>query len=184
MEEATHDTTEVQPRRGWKRFSVYAESLLAVIFLAYVQHNTNLIEGDRPRYTLMLIGTCYAVWRGGRGPGVFALVTSIVISDWVLTDPMFSFSALGFGDALGLTLLLVVGTFIIVLGDAQRRDRNRALRREKELTVVNDQLATAQAALAEALARRASELSELKRFVAEEDLVPAPKKPPSNPPMF
>jgi K+-sensing histidine kinase KdpD len=154
------------------------ETLVIVTVIAVIQYTANSLLEDRARYTLMLVGTCYGTWRGGKGPGVFALLFSGLIGAYVLTQQKFSLVASDIRDSVSLALYLVVGAVIILFGEALRKERLLLVERERDLTEAHKQLEQAHQSLETLLQKRANELSEIKRFVAEEELpasVPNPR---------
>jgi len=164
--------TSGETRSGWKTVAVF------VAVIAVIQYTANSLLEDRARYTLMLVGTCYGTWRGGKGPGVFALLFSGLIGAYVLTQQKFSLVASDIRDSVSLALYLVVGAVIILFGEALRKERLLLVERERDLTEAHKQLEQAHQSLETLLQKRANELSEIKRFVAEEELpasVPNPR---------
>ncbi len=154
----------------WKRLSQYLETFLVVIVISFLQFIANSMMEERARYTLMLIGTCYGTWRGGKGPGVFALLLSGLIGAYVLTHQHFTMVIQDIVGSFSLTLYLLVGAVIIVFGESQRKERKRAQDNEAKLIVALSDLAKANETLEHLLEVRQEELSEIKRFVAEEEL--------------
>jgi K+-sensing histidine kinase KdpD len=170
--------TSGETRSGWKTVAVFVETLVIVTVIAVIQYTANSLLEDRARYTLMLVGTCYGTWRGGKGPGVFALLFSGLIGAYVLTQQKFSLVASDIRDSVSLALYLVVGAVIILFGEALRKERLLLVERERDLTEAHKQLEQAHQSLETLLQKRANELSEIKRFVAEEELpasVPNPR---------
>ncbi len=157
-------------RIGWRDVLPYIETLAIVIIIAAIQFEANYLMEERARYSLMLIGTCYGTWRGGKAAGIFALLLSALIGAYFLTPQRFSLVVQDIIDSITLTLYLVVGAVIILFGEAQRRERRRALDGENNLRIAHEELAKANAQLEELLQKRVEELSEIKRYVAEEEL--------------
>jgi dienelactone hydrolase len=93
-----------------------------------------------------------AVWVGGRGPGVVALVLAVVLSRYFLLEPLHSFSVHP-SDAVRFATFPVSAGFVVAIGGGLHRERERemralqateALRREVEaLQNVTARLSTA-----------------------------------------
>ena len=168
-----NETAHPPGKLDWKAISPYVETLAIVVAIAFIQHTANLFMEERSRYTLMLIGTCYGTWRGGKGPGIFALLLSGLIGAYFLAPQRFSLVIQDILDSVNLTLYLIVGAVIIVFGESQRQERKRVQEREQQLIAAHEELAKANATLEHLLEIRQEELTEIKRFVADEDLPPS-----------
>ena len=140
--------------------------------IAVLQYTANAFMAEKARYILLLIGTCYGTWRGGKKAGIFALVMSGLIGAFFLTHQEFSLVIHSDQDSISLLLYLIVGSVIIVFGEALRKERLKGLDRERELLQAQNDLAEANAKLESLLHLRQKELTEIKRFVADEELLP------------
>lgn len=61
----------------------------------------------------------------GRGPGLFALILSVLVLDTVLVPPMFSFTMPATRNVIELVLVTIVGTVMIFAQDAHHRTQER-----------------------------------------------------------
>lgn len=151
-----------------RALSPYLETTVLVLVLAVVQSFAVQTLEDKPRYTLLLVATCYATWRGGTGPAVLALVGSCIVGTLFLRPESEAFALSNPGDVVRLVLTAIVGIVIILFGEAVRRQQRRLMERERELRIANAELAQAKAQLESLVERRTEELVEIRRFVAEE----------------
>ncbi|MGV3614679.1 MAG: DUF4118 domain-containing protein [Fimbriimonas sp.] len=151
-----------------KMASPYLETIVMVLLLATIQFFAASALQDKPRYTLLLVATCYATWRGGTGPAVVALVGSGLVGTLFFRAEHEAFTFSNAGDVVRLILTGIVGVAIILFGGALRAQKRRVLEREEELRVANAELAAAKAKLESLVERRTEELKEIRRFVADE----------------
>jgi len=167
------DTNQVRAKQNdWRELLIYPEVLLFVLVVAAVQYSANNFMESRARYILLLVGTCYGSWRGGKKTGIFALAMSGLIGAFFLTHQQFSLEIQNVQDSISLTLYFLVGGVIILFGESLRKERQRVLERERELLQVQTELASTNERLNQLLELRQRELSEIKRFVADEDIHP------------
>ncbi|MDR3691888.1 MAG: DUF4118 domain-containing protein [Fimbriimonas sp.] len=152
-----------------KTLAPYLETLVVVVIIASIQFMANSLMEERSRYSLMLIGTCYGTWRGGKGPGIFALLFSGLIGAYFLTPQRFSLVVQDILDSINLLLYLVVGSVIILFGEALRKERQLVQQREQDLRLAHEELEKAHLSIEQLLQKRQDELTEIKRFVADEE---------------
>jgi K+-sensing histidine kinase KdpD len=157
--------------RPWdiaKVISPYLETIAMVLLLATIQFLAAGALQDKPRYTLLLVATCYATWRGGTGPAIVALIGSGLVGALFFRSENEAFTLSNAGDVVRLILTGIVGIAIILFGGALRAQKRRILEREEELRIANAELADAKAKLESLVERRTEELKEIRRFVADE----------------
>ena len=65
-------------------------------------------------------GLVLAVWFGGIGPGVLALVVSVPLSRFLLLEPLYSF---GTRNTAGWIVFVATGAVIVALGGSLHRGR-------------------------------------------------------------
>lgn len=167
--EETNSAAAVDFRMDRKTLAPYLETLVVVVIIASIQFMANSLMEERSRYSLMLIGTCYGTWRGGKGPGIFALLFSGLIGAYFLTPQRFSLVVQDILDSINLLLYLVVGSVIILFGEALRKERQLVQQREQDLRLAHEELEKAHLSIEQLLQKRQDELTEIKRFVADEE---------------
>ncbi len=53
--------------------SPYVEGIVLVVLLVSAKHKLSGLVEDHAWFSILLIGPCYSVWRGGLGPGLLSL---------------------------------------------------------------------------------------------------------------
>jgi len=165
MEQSSDKDENITP---FKRISPYLESAGLVLWLAFIQISAGHLLEDRARFTLLMIAPCYGTWRGGLGPGLLALVCSAFLGVFLFAVPKYSFAVRDPGDVVSLVLFVIVGIVVVLFGEAQRISERRVRDRERRLKVALAELAEANASLEAMVARRTEELTEIRRWAAEE----------------
>jgi signal transduction histidine kinase/CheY-like chemotaxis protein len=89
--------------------------------------------GHAVPYATLYGAVAIAVWFGGLGPAVLAMVLGYALSNVRYTSPSGELSIAGPADAIGLGLFALSCSLIIVLGEAMRRTRDRYRASEVEL---------------------------------------------------
>lgn len=152
----------------WKCAQPYGETLLLVAVTLVLQVQGGRLFEHRAYCSPLLIATCYATWRGGKGPGLVSIIAGGLAALYFLAPPRYSFQVDEAADIVSIALFLLVGVAIVLFGDAHRIERQKVAQREAELKVAYAKLEESNAALDALIARRTAELTEIKNFVAEE----------------
>jgi PAS domain S-box-containing protein len=118
----------------------------------------------------------FVAWIGGTGPGLLALVLTVVAFDYFFLSPVHSFS-LPFGDLPRLVLFIIAALFVLALSAAQRRTAEtlRRIRDEQQETVRELQRLNEALRLENAERKRAEEKIRLaeQELQATVDTIPA-----------
>lgn len=69
----------------------YGAALLSVGFALALRLSLQPVIGERGVYTIFLLAVAAAAWSGGFGPALVATGLSVLVADWFLVPPMFSF---------------------------------------------------------------------------------------------
>jgi len=156
-------------REGWWKHALpYGEALVLVFLTVILQMQGGRLFEQRAYCSPLLIATCYATWRGGKGPGLVSIFAGGVAALYFLAPPRYSFRVDEAADIVSIALYLLVGVAIILFGDAHRSERQKVVQREAELKIAYAKLEESNAALDALITRRTAELTEIKNFVAEE----------------
>ncbi len=78
-------------------------------------------------FLISTLAVVYAAWRGGLGPGLYAMVTSALLAWVFIVHPTTFEGSLPAGDVANLLLYLVVGVASSAMGQAMRTARQHAL---------------------------------------------------------
>jgi len=131
-------------------------SVLAVLVRAMLDP---VLAGDHV-YVLPLLAVVYVAWNSGFKPGLVTLFTSMAAIVFIFVPPEYSFIKTRVSDYIAIGMFLFAGVGCSLLGEAQRRQRRRAIRhlaiaqdRQRELEELTVKLAAAQQQTAEALAQ-------------------------------
>lgn len=152
----------------FSRASPYLEGMIVVVLLIVANHRiSGLVEG-RAWFSLLLIGTCYSVWRGGMMPGLVSLGFSALLGAYYYLPPMYSLAVASRADWISLMIYLILGFVIVGFGSAHHAERQRILERDRELSKANERLSDRIQMLDEALKTRTKDLQEFRRWAAEE----------------
>ena len=109
-------------------------------------------------YATLYGAVAIAVWFGGLGPAVMAMVLGYAIINVRYISPYGELAMNGPADAIGLALFALSSSLIIVLGEAMRRTRDRYRASEVELKERAAQLQRADAKKSQFLAVLSHEL--------------------------
>lgn len=151
-----------------KRLSPYVETVLVLVALAMLQEASRSLHRGHATFAPLLIATCYGTWRGGKGPGLLALGLSGFVGTFFFAEPRLSLSIREYGDIVRLLLATMLGLVIVWFGESLRLEKLRVQAKERELQEANRELGEAKAQLEKLLQRRTDELTEIKRWAAEE----------------
>jgi two-component system, OmpR family, sensor histidine kinase KdpD len=125
-----------RPRVPWDQ---YARALAVVVVCGLIGALMNLIELEEgPRSSnlvmLFLLGVVYAAARFGRGPGILASISSVVVFDFFFVEPQLTFAVtdtqyfLTFAVMLGIAVL--ISTLTARIREQAQISRQRARRTE------------------------------------------------------
>jgi signal transduction histidine kinase/ActR/RegA family two-component response regulator len=89
--------------------------------------------GNGVPYVTLYGAVAIAVWFGGLGPAVLAMVLGYAIVNVRYISPYGDLSIAGPAQSIGLALFALSGSLIVVLGEAMRRARDRYRASEAEL---------------------------------------------------
>ena len=89
--------------------------------------------GDRVPYITLYGAVAIAVWFGGLGPAVLAMVLGYALVNVRYISPLGALSVTGPSESIALALFALSCSLIIVLGEAMRRTRDRYRTSEAEV---------------------------------------------------
>src|ERR1043166_4765338 len=122
-----------QNRRASKSLG-FLVAALSVALTTFIRWRLDPLLGGRFAFLILFAGVALTVWYGGWLPAVFAAVAGFLVSDWLFIEPRYQF---GLSDPMvlaGLAGYTVSCAFIIYLGEALRRARQRAEERGERLS--------------------------------------------------
>lgn len=128
---------------GFGRYALAAGSVL--IAIAIRLSLTPFVGPELFPFTILLAAVVFSAWYCGLGPSIVAAVISLCGAWYAFLDPRLSLPEKNLRDQIsGLVVFAVVSSFIIALGEANRRARQyleqRVRERTEELSVANEQL--------------------------------------------
>jgi PAS domain S-box-containing protein len=127
----------------------YAAATLAVAVATGLSLVTQDFLHIDPYVSLFLCASLFAAWLGGAGPGLAAVVLSILAFDYFFIAPIHSL-VMGAEDALRLVFFMIAALFVVWISAHQRRTSELLRRANKSLQMEN-----AERTRAEQSARRA-----------------------------
>jgi PAS domain S-box-containing protein len=113
-----------------RRIVMYALALLGAASAVALALAAELIGFNKLEVPLLLFAIAVAVWYGGFGPGVVAIVAAIVSVDYFFTEPRFSF----YIDRADVGYFIVFILFAVLIGwfALRRRGIEQELRRARD----------------------------------------------------
>jgi PAS domain S-box-containing protein len=113
-----------------RRIVVYALALLGVAGAVALALAAELVGFNKLEVPLLLFAIAVAVWYGGFGPGVVAIVAAIASVDYVFTEPRFTF----YIDRADVGYFIVFILFALLIGwfALRRRGIEQELRRARD----------------------------------------------------
>ena len=113
-----------------RRIVMYALALLGAASAVALALAAELIGFNRLEVPLLLFAIAVAIWYGGFGPGVVAIVAAIVSVDYFFTEPRFSF----YIDRADVGYFIVFILFALLIGwfALRRRGIEQELRRARD----------------------------------------------------
>src|SRR5262245_53418291 len=115
-----------------------------------------------PVVSLMLCGILFASWAGGLGPGLLAIVLSLLAFDYFFLPPLYSFGA-GYKDALRLSLFVVTGLFVLAVSTRQQSTADSLRRARDDLQAAMREVERVNASLRDENAERQRAEAELRQ---------------------
>lgn len=156
--------TPAPPREGVGRYGV---AILTAILALILRGLFSPILGTHDPYHTAWAAVFFVAWYCGVGPAIVtALITAVGVWYWFL-PPGHSFAVADPKvQATGMAGFLVLSTFVIVLGEANRRSKMRSeieirerIHTEKQLRARERELETLHSALADRVEERTMELN-------------------------
>jgi signal transduction histidine kinase len=148
-------------RRGMSRMAglaAYGGALAVTLTALHLRWALDPWLGDEIPYATLYGAIAIAVWFGGLGPAVMAMVLGYAIVNVRYIAPYGEIAIDGPADALALGVFALSCSLIIVLGEAMRRTRDRHRASEVELKERASQLQRADANKSQFLAVLSHEL--------------------------
>jgi PAS domain S-box-containing protein len=118
-------------RRPLETYGVAASSVALVVLMRLL---LDPILGDRFVLLPFFPAVAVAVWFGGVGPGLFAIVAGYVAANYLFLEPRYAFTVGSPVESIGLWLFVAGNLIILALGERARRseaaERERAAQAE------------------------------------------------------
>jgi PAS domain S-box-containing protein len=115
-----------------------------------------------PVVSLMLCSVLFASWAGGLGPGLLAIVLSVLAFDYFFLPPLYSLGV-GYSDALRVGLFVVTGLFVLAVSTRQQSTAESLQRAGDDLQSALHEVESVNASLREENAHRQRAEAELRR---------------------
>jgi signal transduction histidine kinase len=142
--------------RNARRYGLAVLAALAALLLREML--TPLFGATNPYHTFWL-AIVFSAWYCGLGPSIVAVLISAVGVSYLFLPPTHSFALQNPEVAIsGMVGFLVFSGFIIALGEANRRSKDRSEREVAERSRVEDELRSMQAQLESRVQERTAEL--------------------------
>jgi signal transduction histidine kinase len=127
---ARQSARAAEARPAWRR---YTYALLASCAATAARLILGDYYGDQHRFPMLYMGILFASWYGGLGPAVLAVVLGSLSAALFKVEP--GHVAVGFATANldGLEFYFLVAVAAVILFEAERRARRRAVEAEEQL---------------------------------------------------
>ena len=109
----------------------YAVALLATLVELFLRWHLMPVLGDRALYSTFFPSVLIAAYFGGFWPGLLVTILCAGIANYFLIEPLFTLGVKGTGDAVGLVLFAITGTFISGLYESLHRAQRRIVAAER-----------------------------------------------------
>jgi PAS domain S-box-containing protein len=135
-----------RPRSGWVRYGLAAGAVLAALLfkLALLSLLPHLFP-----FLLFSVAVLFAVTAGGLGPGLFATLLSAASAAFFFFEPRFNLLVADPGQAAQLSLFVLEGTAITLIGSAIHALRQQAEANQQEIASQRERLGEADARIHE-----------------------------------
>jgi PAS domain S-box-containing protein len=109
----------------------YGVALLATLVALLLRWHLMPVLGDRALYSTFFPSVLIAAYFGGFWPGLLMTILCTGIANYFLVEPFFTLGVKGTGDAVGLILFGITGTFISGLYESLHRAQRRVVADER-----------------------------------------------------
>ena len=124
-------------RASWQRYFI---AILAVVLAIGTRALIDPFLGSRFTLVTVLFAVIPAVWYGGRGPALLALVLSLLGTCYLFLPPRYSIFISDPIDHVGLVVYVVLGVGLVVLGETVHRAYRRIEADRQELASAKQRL--------------------------------------------
>ncbi|MFN7949824.1 MAG: PAS domain-containing protein [Blastocatellia bacterium] len=90
----------------------YGESVIIVLLIFAIRLALQPILGNEAPLLLFTIAVALCTWRGGRGPGLLALVLSLLLADFFFIQPVGELSIRQIADGIRLLVFVIFGLIV------------------------------------------------------------------------
>jgi PAS domain S-box-containing protein len=111
----------------------YGVAVLAVALAAALRVAFNAVWGPRQPFTTFYAAVVIAVWYGGVGPGLLAVLLSACAAAFFWFEPLYSLRVATPADWLALALFALVALLVVFITGAMHRARRHAEQARQEL---------------------------------------------------
>lgn len=124
---------EERPRSTASIFAAYGGAVAVTLAALFLRWFLDPWLGKEVPYITLYGAVAIAVWFGGLGPAVLAMVLGYVVVNVRYVSPIGTLSIDSPDDAIALVLFALSAALVVVLGEAMRRARDRYRASELEL---------------------------------------------------
>jgi signal transduction histidine kinase len=149
---------EERPRSAASMISAYGGAVAVTLAALFLRWFLDPWLGNQVPYITLYGAVAVAVWFGGLGPAVLAMVLGYIVVNVRYVAPVGTLSINSPDDAISLVLFALSAALVVVLGEAMRRARDRHRASELEVKKRALQLQRADAKKSEFLAVLSHEL--------------------------
>ncbi|MEP6779491.1 MAG: DUF4118 domain-containing protein [Gemmatimonadaceae bacterium] len=124
----------------WPTIGPYLVGMAATIVIAWVRTILDPLLDTHYPNMLFILGLLLTTRLGGWKPGLFVLVSSYFIADYLFTNPRHVISVMGTDHQIGAVMFLVVGISAIFLCQSERDVRARIDKAHRDLMTNHKEL--------------------------------------------
>jgi len=138
----------------------YGLAILAAIVALLIRRWLDPLLGSHALYVAAWPAVVFSAWYCGVGPSIASILIAL-LGTWYFFIPIFNSLTLEEPKTAlsGMVLFLLLSTFIVALGEANRRSKASSAREAAERRRIEDQLREAQAQLENRVQERTAELN-------------------------
>ena len=119
----------------------YSCAVIGVVLMTILRYELNPVLHDRAPFTLFFVAVVFSAWIGGVGSGAVTVLLSAVAVWYFFIPPTNSFTSAKSTDTGTLIVFLGVGILISMIGEAQRRSRERVEEARRETHSILESIA-------------------------------------------
>jgi signal transduction histidine kinase len=120
----------LRPRSVWRR---YGYAVLASCVATAARLTIGRYFGDQHRFPMLYMGILFASWYGGLGPAALAVALGALSAALFYVGPHGIVPGFAMANLDGLEFYFLVAVTVLILFEAERRARRRAIQAEEQL---------------------------------------------------